>query len=84
MKLDDGITIKNDKVCAVKPIYVPSRKQWKQFDCIIFLFLKVKESENIPIFFIDPMVKIFLDPCNPNYMKPEKNETYLFKDEVSR
>jgi hypothetical protein len=47
-------------------------------------FLKVPVNLNISMFFIDPIVNIFVDPCNPNWIEPEEKEKEIFKDEVSR
>lgn len=46
--------------------------------------LNVNADLRIPTMFIDPVVDIFVDPCEPTYRKPEQREKEKFVEWTQR
>ena len=46
--------------------------------------LNVDPAIRIPTMFIDPVVDIFIDPCNPEFRKPEQREKEKFVEWTQR
>ncbi len=46
--------------------------------------LTVSREIRVPNVFIDPVVHIFVDPCNPKYSKPEPREIEKFIEHTDK
>ncbi len=56
-------------------------KNWQEE---IYKKLAVSKNILIPSVFIDPVVDIFVDPCNEYYMEPESREIVKFIENVDK